>query len=217
MKNMERKRITFFMLLVGSLLFGIITFSFTEESAPSEIWYVNSTLEYKVPKLEDLSDDLSKIRTLQLGKSYIGFKEALAFKESQGIYNIVNTYGYIGKYQFAPRTLIAIGVTDIEDFKTNTMLQEKAFLAFTSRNKWLLRKYIQRYEGKAINGIEITESGLLAAAHLAGASNVKKYLQSDGSHHVEDAFGTTIQIYLKNFSGYDTSIIPADAQAKVCI
>ena len=31
-----------------------------------------------------------------------------------------------------------------------------------------------------MNGIEITESGILAAAHLSGAGNVKKYLRSNG-------------------------------------
>src|SRR5690606_13075107 len=35
-----------------------------------------------------------------LGKSFVGFKEALAFKESRGDYFSVNTHGYLGKYQF---------------------------------------------------------------------------------------------------------------------
>ena len=35
-----------------------------------------------------------------LQKNFIGFKEVLAFKESQGKYNVINTLGYLGKYQF---------------------------------------------------------------------------------------------------------------------
>jgi len=33
-------------------------------------------------------------------RDFVGFKEALAFKESQGEYTSVNTLGYLGKYQF---------------------------------------------------------------------------------------------------------------------
>ena len=42
---------------------------------------------------------------LFLGKTYVGFKEALGFKESRGDYSIVNQFGYLGKYQFAKSTL----------------------------------------------------------------------------------------------------------------
>ena len=45
-----------------------------------------------------------------LGSSYIGFKEALAFKESQGNYFTTNTLGYLGKYQFGIGTLQLMGV-----------------------------------------------------------------------------------------------------------
>ena len=40
-----------------------------------------------------------------LGKSFVGFKEALAFKESRGDYFTVNSFGYLGKYQFSKETL----------------------------------------------------------------------------------------------------------------
>ena len=54
----------------------------------------------------------------------------------------------------------------------------------------------------------------LAAAHLAGAGNVKKYLRSDGDFFFKDAFGTTIHNYLKKFSGYDTSSVTPNIKAK---
>ena len=34
---------------------------------------------------------------------YVGFKEAIAFKESRGNYKKINTFGYLGKYQFGPQ------------------------------------------------------------------------------------------------------------------
>lgn len=214
---MKMKKNAILLFTAATLGIGLQAFVTKEKSSPSDTWLVDSDLHYQVLTLEDAKIQLRANNPLQLGRSYTGFKEALAFKESQGIYNIINHYGYVGKYQFAPTSLLAIGVTDIDGFRLNSKLQEEAFIAFTSRNKWLLRKYITQYEGKVINGVEITESGVLAAAHLAGAGNVKKYLRSYGSYQFSDAFGTTLQSYLKRYSGYDTSIIPADRNAIVSI
>ena len=145
-----------------------------------------------------------------VGNSFNGFREALAFKESQGKYNAVNTLGYLGKYQFGKGTLERFNIYNTEKFLENPELQEDAFIALCSVNKWILRKDIKRKVGKKINGIEITESGILAAAHLAGAGNVKKYLRSNGGSKFKDAYGSSIQHYIKKFSGYDTSFIEAN-------
>jgi len=139
------------------------------------------------------------------GSSFIGFKEALAFKESQGNYFTVNTLGYLGKYQFGIGTLQLMGVYNATQFLNDPMLQERVFHTNIARNKWILRKDIKRFVGKRIRGVEVTESGILAAAHLAGAGNVKKYLRSYGNKDVKDAYGTSIASYLKKFSGYDIS------------
>lgn len=149
-----------------------------------------------------------------LGKSFVGFKEALAFKESRGDYFTVNSFGYLGKYQFGKETLKLIGVYDSDQFLNNPELQEKAFIANAERNKWILRRDIRNFVGKKINGILITESGILAAAHLAGAGSVKNYLRSSGTDVFADAFGTTIEYYMKKFSGYDTSFLKPNRKAK---
>lgn len=151
----------------------------------------------------------------QLGKSFVGFKEALAFKESQGNYFSVNEYGYLGKYQFGAETLKLIGVYNPAGFLQNPELQEKAFLANAERNKWILRRDIANFVGRKIDGVLITESGILAAAHLAGPGNVKNYLRSGGEENFSDGFGTTISYYMKKFSGYDTSFVKPNKKAKV--
>jgi len=66
-----------------------------------------------------------------------------------------------------------------------------------------------------IGGFVVTESGILAAAHLAGPGNVKKYLRSYGKKSVSDAFGSSVEYYMKKFSGYDTSYIKPNRRAKV--
>lgn len=150
------------------------------------------------------------VRIPFVGNSFNGFREALAFKESQGKYNAVNTLGYLGKYQFGKGTLKRFNIHNTEKFLDSPELQEDAFIALCAVNKWILRKDIKRSVGEKVNGIEITESGILAAAHLAGAGNVKKYLRSNGGNRFKDAYGSSIQYYLKKFSGYDTSFIEAN-------
>lgn len=159
--------------------------------------------------------DVSATSILFLGNSFVGFKEALAFKESQGNYATVNTLGYLGKYQFGASTLKLMGVYNTQEFLNNAELQENLFELNVSRNKWILRRDIKRFVGKKINGVRITESGIVAAAHLAGAGNVKKYLRSYGQNDFSDAYGSTVAYYMKKFSGYDISQVKATHNPKI--
>ena len=153
--------------------------------------------------------------TVFLGNSFLGFKEAVAFKESQGKYSSINTLGYLGKYQFGANTLKLMGVWDTKQFLEDPVLQENLFQLNVARNKWILRRDIKRFVGKRINGINITESGIIAAAHLAGAGNVKKYLRSYGRVDFSDAYGSTIAYYMNRFAGYDISAVKPKHNPKV--
>ena len=115
----------------------------------------------------------------------------------------------MGKYQFGKRALSFYGVTDTEQFLNSPEQQEQVFVLSLQRTKWFLRKEIKKYVGKTINGIHITESGILAAAHLAGESSVKKFFKHQGGYNFADGNGVTLQHYLKTFAGYDTSDIEA--------
>ncbi|GAA4885694.1 hypothetical protein GCM10023311_05600 [Flaviramulus aquimarinus] len=178
------------------------------------------SLNYTVSDDVNGSNDLIALNTSDdlfspyLGKSFVGFKEALAFKESGGNYFSVNTYGYLGKYQFGTETLKMIGINNPTKFLKSPSLQEKAFIANTARNKWILRRDIKNFVGKRINGLIITESGILAAAHLAGPGSVKNYLRSYGLDNFADGYGTTVRYYMKRFSGYDTSFVKPNKKAK---
>ncbi len=215
----KRKKIAKFSIL--PLAAGSIFFSFSTKEAANlnmeNYSTYNLDLDYTVDDLRDELDpgfEISQTAPV-LGKSYVGFKEALAFKESRGDYKSINEYGYMGKYQFGKNTLKLVGVYDTVGFLNSPALQEAAFYANASRNKWILQRDIKRFVGKTINGVEITESGILAAAHLAGPGSVKKYLRSWGAHAFSDAFGTTINTYMKRFGGYDTSFIKTEKNAKV--
>lgn len=148
-------------------------------------------------------------------RNFKDFSHALGFKESQNRYHVVNPYGYMGKYQFGSATLSNLGISDTLHFLQSPDLQEKAFVAYISCNKWILRRDIMKYNGTVINGVEVTESGILAAAHLAGPGSVKKYLKTNGEQRFRDANGASILKYMKKFGGYDISAIPAKKSAKV--
>lgn len=179
-----------------------------EKKGTKKITTLKSDNEFNVPYRVEIT-----IPFLQ--KDFTGFKEAVAFKESGGRYYIVNTLGYLGKYQFGKSTLRYLRIYNRWAFLKNPELQEKAFIAYCKSNKFLLRKYLSIFVGKKIRGVIITESGLLAAAHLGGAGNVKKFLRTYGRYNFKDAYGTSIKDYLKEFAGYDVSFIKAERRARV--
>jgi hypothetical protein len=65
------------------------------------------------------------------------------------------------------------------------------------------------------SGIRVTESGILAAAHLGGVGSVKKFFRNNGNRYYKDAYGTSIRSYMREFGGYETSGIVADSNATV--
>ena len=157
----------------------------------------------------DLQSYNESVNMIYLINDFNGFKESLAFKESGGRYSIINKFGYLGKYQFNLNTLKMYKITDINKFISSPILQEKIFLINVKRNKWILRKDINWFVGTFINGTEVTESGIIAAAHLSGAGNVKKYLRGNGDFNKKDAFGTSISTYMSYFANYDLSFFKA--------
>ena len=76
--------------------------------------------------------------------------------------------------------------------------------ALLSHNKRILRRQIEKYHGQTIHGIYITESGILAAAHLAGAGNVKKFFRK--GYEFKDGNGTKMTSYLILFADYDLKL-----------
>ena len=135
-------------------------------------------------------------------KDHSLFLEDMGMRESSGNYKAVNQFGYLGKYQFGRRTLNALGYDKVSnrEFLENHSLQEEAMYALLSHNKRILRRQIEKYHGQTVNGIFITESGILAAAHLAGPGNVKKFFRK--GYEFKDGNGTKMTSYMVLFSGY---------------
>jgi len=133
------------------------------------------------------------------------FLNDIGFRESGNRYDVVNQFGYMGKYQFGKSTLRTLKIKVTKDaFLNSPDLQEYAMIQNLNYNKNKLQKYIDQFEGQEINGILITESGILAAAHLAGAGSVRKFFRN--GKEFKDGFGTSMTSYMTEFGGYKLNL-----------
>jgi hypothetical protein len=201
-----------------TIIIAFLSSGFKPLKLETNHWFlINNTdgAQYLFPSQQQ--EDYINLNIPFTGNLFIGFKEAIALKESQGKYRKINSLGYLGKYQFGTETLKSVGVKDSEQFLRNPKMQERAFVALLAKNKWLLQDIIEKYEGKIVSGIRVTESGILAAAHLGGAGSVKKFFNSNGKRYIKDAYGTSIRSYMKAFGGYDTSFIVPNNNAIVSL
>ena len=199
------KRPIIFSVIISLLSFGVIDSAALKkaESESNEIDLVDILKEQELEKQ-------CLIESIILQEQYHqqqldSFLTAVGFRESGNRYDITNKWGYMGKYQFGKSTLKGLGfkVTK-KEFLSNPQLQEEAMLALLLHNKEKLQKYIDIFDGQTINGMLITESGILAAAHLGGQGSVKRYFKN--GKVFRDGNGTKITSYMKKFSGYDIQL-----------
>lgn len=143
----------------------------------------------------------------RIKNDYQIYADAIGWRESgRRKYKAHNKYGYNGKYQFGRAALKDIGIkVKWKEFRKDTALQEYAMCQYLLLNRKRLSRYIDKYEGKSIKGIKITECGILAGAHLGGAGGVKRFLHSNGRRDRRDANGTKISDYVRAFGGYRVS------------
>lgn len=193
-----RKHIIFGLLIVVALLsFGMSDSKDKELNLPT----IEQMEEERRLKEEAIKDSIANYHKVELDN----FLSAIGFRESGNRYDITNTFGYMGKYQFGKSTLKGLGYkVSRKEFLSNPELQEEAMLSLLNHNKEKLQQYIDVYDGKTINGIYITESGILAAAHLGGQGSVRRYFRN--GKVFKDGYGTKITSYMSEFSGYDINL-----------
>ncbi|MBX9807827.1 MAG: peptidoglycan-binding protein LysM [Flavobacteriaceae bacterium] len=208
------KKWSFYTSLI--LIIAFLSSGFKPFDLETNQWFFindNDGTHYLFPSQEQ--NEYTNLSVPFTGKFFIGYKEAIAFRESQGKYKKINSLGYLGKYQFGTETLKTVGVHDSRQFLNSPKMQEKAFIALVAKNKSELKDIIEKYEGQIVSGIRVTESGILAAAHLGGVGSVKKFFRNNGNRYYKDAYGTSIRSYMREFGGYETSGIVADSNATV--
>lgn len=133
------------------------------------------------------------------------FLHQIGKSEGLGSYETVSRAGYLGMYQFHPRTLAYIGVDVTPDeFLTNPELQDSVMVEYMRMNARGLDKVIKYYSGKEVNGVYITKAGILAGAHLVGPGGVLAFFRPDKyDYKTVDGNGVHVSVYMTKFAGYD--------------
>jgi len=187
-------------LLVLSIALVLYSFGSMMKAKITEVNSIEVEKLVVTKEIEIKAEVIKEIPNLNL------FLNDIGFRESSNRYDIVNQYGYMGKYQFGIKTLKSLGIkTTKKEFLSSPDLQEEAMITLLKSNQHNLRRQIKKYDGKLVNGILVTESGLLAAAHLGGPGSVKKWLRS--GEDFKDGNGTKITSYIKTFNGYDLAML----------
>ena len=129
-------------------------------------------------------------------KDYYAFLNDIGHRESGNRYGVVNKYGYMGRFQFGKSTLRTLKIkVDKETFLSNPQLQDYAMHKLLCYNQNKLKYYIDNFEGQIVHGILVTESGILAAAHLGGAGSVKRWFKTGKVR--KDGNGVKITSYME--------------------
>ena len=197
------KRRIIFTMIVSLLSFGMIDSAMTND-IPSSVSLEKLEEERLLREIEEKRLEEERIKQYHEDELQ-RFLNDIGHRESGNRYDITNTWGYMGKYQFGKSTLKGLGfeVTK-KEFLNNPQLQDSAMMALLNHNKEKLQNYIDIFDGKTINGMYVSESGILAAAHLGGQGSVKRYFKK--GKVFSDAYGTKITSYMKQFSGYDIKL-----------
>lgn len=211
------KRILLYLLISIMSMTSLTSFNLRREYSDNMNMIELIDIAEKI-KDENKSKDIN-IDDIVIPKIYKGdldnFMHSIAQKESSGNWKAINNLGYMGLYQFGKIALKDIGLDynkiTPDNFRRNPnifppQLQNKAMKKLISNNLHYLRNYMDEI-GNEYKGVKITKSGLIAAAHLVGAKQVKKFLRSKGKIDPVDGNGTSVSDYMLKFGGYNLSDI----------
>jgi integrating conjugative element protein (TIGR03758 family) len=158
--------------------------------------------------------------------TYENYLVALRRFESGDNYTIVNPFGYAGWYQMGEMAMIDAGyyrrdgtpdrndwnpanftgkngINSLADFLNNPAKQTQAITDYNQKQwSYITAMGLDRAIGRTINGIVITESGLLAGAHLVGIGGLQQFINSNGSIVPRDGTNTPITKYVGDFGGF---------------
>lgn len=155
-------------------------------------------------------------------RDYSDFLEVLGERESSGRYDAENRFGYLGKYQMGESALQDAGFLDADgcwtelansygifsegDFLDSPKGQDAAVTAYHRKLCRYIKNYrLEQYVGMVYCGVEVTESGLLAACHLVGVKSMCTALEND--EMTFDGNRTPASDYMELFSGFDISAV----------
>jgi hypothetical protein len=124
-----------------SYYYSLLSSGFKPLKIEANQWFLiknTGGIRYLYPSLQQ--DDYNNLNIPFTGNLFIGFKEALGYRESENKYKTVNSLGYLGKYQFGNATLKSVGIYDSSLFLRSPKIRESLC---SPKNKWILQDIIK--------------------------------------------------------------------------
>lgn len=192
MRNSARILLFFYFQLFFFIFFAIFVFFNRNE---------NNEKYNKIEKAITLNRRVEKIPY----KTFEGFLIKIQELESNRNHLAKNGQ-YLGLYQMGRgiRSVLECCPNDYE-FLYNVNLQHDCMIKSVRHYKIKLTPEIQKYDNKIIDGIKMTESSIIALAHLSGISGARKYLYSNNIPE-KDQYGNPIRRYVLLTANYDVSL-----------
>jgi|SRR5271165_2051186 len=158
----------------------------------------------------------------------VKFLVALAHRESTDDKTVINPFGYVGLFQMGGDALVDaqfyqlgparnhnawdgkitsraafVDVKSLQDYRNSAGAQELAVRAYHDV-QW---ERLVRLGGSAaaetvISGINVTQSGLIAGAHLVGVGGVLRWVRSQGADDPLDGNQVPVSDYVQEFSPF---------------
>lgn len=129
---------------------------------------------------------------------------ALRLIESKNDYTARRTGSqYIGAYQVGNDVRSGIGYSHLNnedgynEMLNSDLLQDMIMLEHLKLQVLDLEGYLNVYSDTIVGRFYVTSSGILAMAHIAGATGTKKFLDSGGTTISKDGNGVPITDYLQ--------------------
>jgi hypothetical protein len=89
-------------------------------------------------------------------------------------------------------------VRTINDFLENPDAQKAVFAAHTGKmDQEIAERGLDKYIGKSVGGVTITQAGLYNMMHLGGAGGTQRFLETGGQSNAQDANGTSLADYAR--------------------
>lgn len=161
----------------------------------------------KFKRISELEQFNKKLKKEKPDLFVLGVQESFSWKNAfnENIvpnYNVWNEFGYIGAWQIHAKYLPSLGIYGVtfEEFKENPddvfpfEIQLLALERLINNNINNLGWYYDYYPGKRARGVNITEEGMIYAAHLGGARGLKRFLKY--GKNPKDYYKTSIKDYL---------------------
>ena len=143
--------------LIATMVISILSFGMIDSATTSELYNYD-----KLVTEEKLRKEAEELRIKKYHEDELNrFFTVIGFRESGNRYDITNTWGYMGKFQFGKSTLKGLGFeVTRKEFLNNPQLQEEAMMAEMEARR---KRNMEMYSGYYDNPFE---------GYMAGAAPV---------------------------------------------